>query len=138
MLSTLATYIVSSFASITVVNVTEFELHNVTLINCGKTHTAFVKQKNSTESDVNNSMRVKYNYRNSSVLLYHCELVKIVSVNISVNAHFDGTLAMNVMKSLIIDNIKVQLECSGNLNLNHSIYGILLYYKNKGGKGRTM
>ena len=44
---------------------------------------------------------------------------------------------MNVMKSLLIDNVKVQLECSGNLNLNHSIYGILLHYKNKGGKGRT-
>lgn len=127
----------SSFASIIVVNVTDFELHNINLINCGKIHTDFVKQRNSTESDIDNSMRVKYSYRNSSVLLYYCEFVRISSVNISVNVHTAGILAMNVKKSLIIDNVKVQLECSGNLNLNHSIYGILLHYKNKGAKGRT-
>ena len=119
----------SSYASILVVNVTKFELHNINLINCGKNHTAFIRQGNSTT--VSN---YKFDYHNSSVLLYHCELVKITNINISVTAHFGAILAKNVKNSLAIDNVKVQLECSGNHNFNYSIYGILLHYKNKGGK----
>ena len=122
----------SSYASILVINVTKFELRNINLINCGKNHTISTRQGNSI---VTNSY--KFDYHNSSVLLYHCELVRIVSVNISVSAHFGAILAMNVKNSLIIDNVKVQLDCSGNHNFNYSTYGILLRYKNKGGKGRA-
>ena len=122
--------------SIRVVNVTEFGLHNITLINCGKAHTPFINFKQENSTDITNSMR-KYDYYNSSVLLYYCNSVRISSVYISVNEYSAGILAMNVKKSLIIDNVKVQLDCSGSHNFNHTIHGILLYYRNKGGKSRA-
>ena len=122
--------------SIIVVNVTKFEWNNINLINCGKAHTDFINFKEENSNDITNSMR-KYDYPNSSVLLYYCELVRISNVYISVNVHSAGILAMNVKKSLIIDSVKVQLNCSGNHNFNYPIHGIILYYRNKGGKSKA-
>ena len=96
--------------SIIVVNVTYFELKNISLVNCGKNCTNF--------------------NCNSSILLYDCALVRIISVNISTNAYVGGILAMNVKKRFMIDSVKVQLECLGNHKFDHTIHEILLRYNN--------
>ena len=82
----------SSDTSILVINVVNFELHNINLINCGKNHTIFIlKQENYS------SMRFRDNNNNSSMLFYHCKVVRITCTNILVSSHFSGVLAMNVM-----------------------------------------
>ena len=120
----------SSNASILVVNVTEFELHNISLVNCGKNHTAFInfRQKNYTSP-----YTYQYDYH-SSIFLYQCASVRIRNVNISANAYCSGILAMNVKKRFVIDSVKVQLECLDNRKFNHQTYGIMLHYNNKGWK----
>ena len=123
--------------SIVVVNVTEFKLQNINLVNCGKNHTAFIQLKNFTDSDnsvlSNKTNHLHYNY-NSSILLYHCALVQITSVNISVSAYSGGILAVNIKETFVLDNVKVQLECLDNSKFDHQIHGILLQYRNRGGK----
>ena len=67
------------------VNVTEFELQNISLMNFGKNHTAFINlEKGCHTKSVNKTSHIHYNY-NSSILLYECALVRIINVNISVN-----------------------------------------------------
>ena len=126
----------SSNTSIIVVNVTEFELKNINLINCGKDHTAFgnfTEEKNLT---FNKTSYIPNNY-NSSIFLYHCATVTITSVNISVNPYIGGIIAMNVKNRFVIDNVKVQLECSNDHKFDNTIHGILLHYKNRGRKGNA-
>ena len=127
----------ASNTSILVVNVTEFELRNITLINCGKNHTAFIYSKQGNYTDVDRYMRFKSWNINSSVLFYHCKQVKITSINISVSAHFGGVLAMNVKNNFTINDVKVQLDCSNNCKYDHQIHGILLHYKNKRGSTKA-
>ena len=113
---------------ILVVNVTEFEFQNISLVNCGKNHTAFInfRQRNHTSHHV-----YHYDYH-SSILLYQCASVRIINVNISVNAYFSGILAMNVKKRFVIDSTKVQLECLDSHKFDHQTYGITLHYNGKG------
>ena len=128
----------SSNTSILAVNVTQLEFQNISLINCGKNHTAFIYQGNST--GINNYKPFKkkndahYNY-NSSILFYHCAVIRIFNVNISVSVYFGGIIAMNVNKSFIIYSVKVQLECSDGRNFEYPTHasGILLQYKNTKG-----
>ena len=121
----------SSNVSFLVINVTKFEVQNISLINCGKNHTSFLdfKEGNDTNSMISN--KTSFNY-NSSIFLYHCALVRIINVNISVRAHFGGILAMNVKERFVLDSVKVQLECLDN-KFNHSVYGILFRYNNRRG-----
>ena len=118
----------SSNVSILVVNVTEFELQNISLVNCGKNHTAF-RQQNYT----NNYHYVRYDYH-SSIFLYHCASVRIINVNMSTNAYISGILAINVKKKFVIDSIKVQLECLNNYKFDHQTYGIMFHYNSKGSR----
>ena len=73
------------------INVTKFELQNISLINCGKNHvhTAFInlkkgnytnhiKERNYTKYMMTFN-KTSFNY-NSSILLYHCTLVRISNV----------------------------------------------------------
>ena len=117
--------------SILVVNVTEFELQNISLANCGKNHIAFInlRQKNYTI--------YYHNVHHSSILLYRCALVRIVNVSISTNAYSGGLLAMNVKKRFVIESVKVQLECLGDHKFDHRIHGILFYYHDTKEKNNT-
>ena len=76
--------------------------------------------------------KTNFNY-NSSILLYHCTLVRISNVNISVNAYSGGILAMSVKERFVIESIKVQLECLGDHKFDHPTHGIMLCYNNRGG-----
>lgn len=124
----------SSNTSILVVNVTKFEFQSLNLINCGKNHTTFIYQRNPTNnfSLFSEKNYAYYNY-NSSILFYHCAVVRIFNVNISVGVYFGGIIAMNVNKSLMIDSVKVQLECSDYNSFKYPIaieaFGVLLQYK---------
>ena len=123
----------SSNASIIVVNVTEFELQNINLVNCGKDHTAFLKKfkGNSTKK----AKYIQYDYTlQSSILLYKCRSVRIINISISINAYLGGLIAVNVMKRFEIDRVKIQVKCLDTNKFNHSIQGILLNYNTRGGK----
>ena len=125
----------SSNASIIVLNVTEFELLNIGLVNCGKDHTAFFKKlkANSTKK----AKHVQYDYLlKSSILLYKCRSVRIINVSISTNAYLGGLIAVNVKKRFEIDSVKIQVKCLGTNKLNHSIQGILLNYNTRGRKDK--
>ena len=112
-------------ASILVVNVTEFELQNISLVNCAcrKNHVAFfnLRQKDYTSY-------YHYYIHHSSILLYHCALIRIINISISTNAYSGGLLAVNVKKKFVIESLKVQLECLGNHRFDHRIHGILFCY----------
>ena len=124
----------SSNVSIIVVNVTEFELKNISLVNCGKNHKNFINfSKGYSSNSGNKTNRIYYNY-NSSILIYDCAFVTIINVNISASAYVGGILAMNVKKRFVINSIKIQLECLNNWKFDHPIHGILFRYNNMGGK----
>ena len=124
--------------SILVINVTQFEFQSLSLLNCGKNHTTFIYQWNPTNAHnfipLSKKKDAHYNY-NSSILFYHCAVVRIFNVNISVGVYFGGIIAMNVNKSFMIDSVKVQLECSDDHSFEYPIqaFGVLLQYKNMKG-----
>ena len=121
-----------SNASIIVVNVTNFELHNITLLNCGKNHTSFINSKQKFSSN----HQYHYDYH-SSILLYHCTSVRISNINMSTNAYIGGILAMNVKNDFEMDSVNLQLECFNNFKFNHRIHGILFRYNDRGGKNNA-
>ena len=119
----------TSHVSIIILNVTNFRLENITFENCGTNYGNHVHfHSDFYKYDV---ISISKPESNASILLYHCILVEIINITITVTEGDTGMLVVNT-RNLNITNIRItiQINCSSVNNSSLQTNGIMLYYDN--------
>jgi len=94
--------------SIMLINVTDFKLSKISLINCTKIHSL-----------------TGYN---TSILLYHCTSFIMDKMDITVNSGTIGLLVVNTVGSSRIAHVRIRVNYLSCPSLNRQTNGVLLYY----------
>lgn len=121
--------------SIVLINVTNFQLNKISLINCTKINALYklTKQQGNglTMDFISSSNATVYN---TTILLYHCTSVIIDKVNMTLNTGSVGVLAVNAGGISRMTNVKVKVNCLSHSLLNADqakINGVLLFYNDR-------
>ena len=123
-----STIICTPHASIIVVNVTNFKLMNINLVDCGNSNYNYLYKNYLKFAHSNKRIPTELINCNVSILLDHCASVVIKSVNIDINVGYVGLFALNMRNISNITDLKVHFNCSVCPKSYSHISGIALYY----------
>ena len=110
-----------------IINVTQFTLQNISVINCGKNYSS---QMIGTLSIHYYHIEIPPIQWNAGVFLFNCTFVLINNLLIITDANVNALLAINMMVKASITNLIVKVNSLLEKNNGLFTNGILIYYNN--------
>ena len=116
----------SNYASISILNVTNFRLQNIAFQNCS-TH-----YNNYLHTDTRHDIMTISKLGNASILFYDCMLVEVTNITITISEGNTAMMVINVRNYSSISNIRIiaQIICPPVNNSSLQTNGIMLYFNN--------